>query len=343
VADAAGRAPGRRAVGALAPGGNPLPRDVTEFTGRAREIGILAESLSSGSDGRAGALVTGPVGTGKTALAVHVAHLVSTRFADGQAFVPMRGEHRRPRPLADVLAGLSATLGAGIGDAAAPDASMAWRAWLSRRSVLIVLDDAREESVVRALLPGRGPSRVLVTSRYRLGGIESVTRVELGELDRAEAVELAAKIAGFGAVLGRLDEIASFVDRCGRLPLAVRILAGRIQERAHPPLRATGDVLDQLVLGDLSLARRYREHFDELSQDERDALATLVWRTSPPYGEGALAEVLAGPHGRGTRVIESLVEANLLVRADDEVTAHADQYAMPALGYACARSLLRPR
>lgn len=328
-----------RAPDERVPGGNPLPRDTADFTGRRHEIGILAESLASGADGSAVALVTGPVGTGKTALAVHVAHLLSSRFPDGQLFVPMRDQHRRQRSPADMLARLAAALGADIGDAAAPDATPAWRAWLSRRSLLVVLDDAREESAVRAIMPGQGPSRILVTSRYRLSGIESATRVELGEFSRAEAAELAAKIAGFGAVLGGLDEITSYIDRCGRLPLAIRILAGRLHERAVPPLRS-GDVVDQLVLGDLSLARRYREHFDELPAGDRRLLGALVSRTKPQAASAIMADVLMDPETDTTRAIESLVEANLLLRSGDEVTAHSERYSMPALAYACARGML---
>lgn len=329
-----------RAEAARPPGASPLPRDIADFTGRAREIGLLTEALAAGSDSGVALLVTGPVGTGKTALAVHVAHLAATRFADGQVLAAMRDARRRPRPLANVLTELAATLGFDIGDATAPDATAAWRAWLSRRNVLIILDDAREEPVVRALLPGRGPSRVVVTSRYRLGGIESVTRVDLGAFDRAEAAELTAKIAGFGAVLGRLPEIAAAIDRCGRLPLAVRILAGRLRERGHPPLRVGEDVLGQLVLGDLSLARRYREHLSELPEDERHVLGTLVLSMSPPYGAAAIAEVMTAFGVSGAHIVESLVEANLLLPASDEVTAHSDQYVMPALAYDCARSVL---
>ena len=342
--------PARRAGGARPTEGSALPRDVADFTGRAREIGTIIESLCSGADGPAGVLVTGPVGTGKTALAVHVAHLMGSRFGDGQPFVPMRDTDRRQRSAVSVLAGLATMVGADI-DPSAPDAAAAWRAWLSRRNLLIVLDDARDETAVRALLPGGGRSRVLVTSRYRLSGIETLTRVELGGFSRTEAVQLAAKIAGFDSVLGEPGAIVSRIERCGRLPLAVRILAGRFNERADPVPQAGQDMLGQLTLGDLNLPRRYREHLGELADEDRRVLGLLVSRLRPPYAAADIAQVLADSRSRAWRAragsaavtadsVEALVEANLLVRPDDEVTAHSDRYSMPALAYEFARATL---
>jgi DNA-binding SARP family transcriptional activator len=313
--------------------GDPLPADIADFTGREREIGRLVAGFGPSCDDTGVALITGPVGIGKTALAIHVAHLTTAHFRDGQLFVPMRDRHRRPRPLPDVLAGISAALGLDLGDTGTPDAASAWRAWLSLRHVLIVLDDARDESVIRGLLPGRGPSRMIVTSRFRLGGLENVRRVEPRDLSAPEAIELTAKVAGVGAVLDDRNEIGRHIARAGRSPLAVRILAGRVRQFGGPPIRSGGEILDQLVLGDLSVAARYRDHCDDLPARDLRVLAALAESGCPPYDRSAASARLSARPADTDRAIESLVDAHLLARPDDDVVAHAEFLEMPALAY----------
>jgi hypothetical protein len=64
------------------------PADVSDFVGRQRLIRRIGELVASGAR-----IVTlsGPPGIGKTALAVHAAHELATRFPDGQLFLDLRG------------------------------------------------------------------------------------------------------------------------------------------------------------------------------------------------------------------------------------------------------------
>ncbi|MFI6323753.1 winged helix-turn-helix domain-containing protein [Nonomuraea sp. NPDC050556] len=67
-----------------------LPADLADFTGRDRLVADLAETLEPGATVAISA-VAGIGGVGKTALAVHVAHLVRQSFPDGQLFADLRG------------------------------------------------------------------------------------------------------------------------------------------------------------------------------------------------------------------------------------------------------------
>ncbi len=332
-----GSDPGPDTESAIRGCGDPLPTDLADFIGREREIGRLVDGFGKACDDAATAVVTGPVGAGKTALAVHVAHLAAAQFPDGVLYAAMREHDRRPRSGPAVLAGLAATVGLTLVDPGLPEASAAWRAWLSDRRVLIVLDDARDEASVRALQPGRGASRMVVTSRFRLSGLDGVRRVELDDLSTAEAVELTAKVAGFDAVLARPDEIARQLSRCGRSPLAVRILAGRMRHLAGPPVRDDGgDLLDQLVLGDLSVAGRCREHCADLPAADLRVLATLAGAAGLPYRAATVGSIDPATD----RAIDSLVEAHLLRRPEGDVVAHADVYEIPSIAFEYARTRL---
>ena len=70
-----------------------LPRDVTSFTGRERELAKLAEA-AAGASGVVGIhAIGGMAGVGKTAFAVHAAHRLAHRFPGGS---PRRSTCRTP-------------------------------------------------------------------------------------------------------------------------------------------------------------------------------------------------------------------------------------------------------
>jgi hypothetical protein len=90
-----------------------------------------------------------------------VAHAVRSRFPDGQIFVDLGGSGDRPADPRDVLgiflraAGPAGPLPGSLAERAA-----LWQTIQAGRLLLLVLDDARDEAQLRALLPvaGCGPS-----------------------------------------------------------------------------------------------------------------------------------------------------------------------------------------
>src|SRR5262245_7562954 len=64
-----------------------LPRPLTSFVGREREVVAVADRL--GREGVRLVTLTGPGGVGKTRLAIRVAEVVALDFPDGLWFVPL--------------------------------------------------------------------------------------------------------------------------------------------------------------------------------------------------------------------------------------------------------------
>jgi tetratricopeptide (TPR) repeat protein/DNA-binding SARP family transcriptional activator len=250
--------------------GHCLPRDVADFTGREAAVVELIKTAPDASADRATvAVITavdGMPGIGKTALAVHVAHLVAGQYPDAQLFVDLYG-HSEQAPLgpAAALGALLRQLGVAADRIPEPldERVTMWRSELAGRRVLVVLDNAADTAQVSPLLPGSPSSLTLVTSRRRLVGLDGVHPVSLEVLSADEAMLLLERIVGNRASADPAGA-AEVVRLCGHLPLAVRLAAARL---AHRPKWSVAD-----------LARRLREAtpLAELAADGRTVAAAFT-------------------------------------------------------------------
>ncbi|WP_203928399.1 AfsR/SARP family transcriptional regulator [Virgisporangium ochraceum] len=323
---------------------NNLPRGIADFVGRHEELRRIVR------ENTAVTIITGGPGTGKTTLAVHAGHQLSAAFRDGVLMATFR-RGRATRSATDVqreiLDAAGVPVSADQGDAAT---GSRWRSWLADRRILLLVDDAPDEAAVRALLPGTPGSRVLVTSRSRLSGLESVVRIRLGELSEPEGISFLTML--FDAEAVRSDPVAveAILRRCGRVPLALRVLGGRFADLPHVTLAdiaarlgSTTDPLDELVAGDVSFKQRYEQWYGDLSQYHRDTLLQLGALDAPQFSREDLVAVLGGDVGAAERIIERAIESNMATVVQAEVTAHSTCYALSPLTHAFAASLVARR
>ncbi|WP_179118228.1 AfsR/SARP family transcriptional regulator [Saccharothrix sp. ALI-22-I] len=239
------RTPDRRALREVPA---QLPVDVRGFVGRETELAELDGLLSAEAPVVISA-VAGTAGVGKTALAVRWAHRVRDRFPDGQLYVDLRGYGPdEPVSPADAVAGFLRALG--LDGAAIPEdleeRAARFRTLVDRRRMLILLDNARTVEQVRPLLPAGSSCRTLVTSRDSLAGLVArygAHRISLDRLSSADAVDLLRELLGARADV-EPAAVDALVERCARLPLALRIAAEIVRSR---PGRAIGELADELA------------------------------------------------------------------------------------------------
>ncbi|MEV4311027.1 BTAD domain-containing putative transcriptional regulator [Actinocrispum sp. NPDC049592] len=222
-------------VGVLTPA--QLPPAPGGFDGRERELawldGLLAEDVGEATPV---AVISGPAGIGKTALATLWGRRVAAQFPDGQLFAGLRGFHPQHAPLdpGEVLTQFLLTLGVPPGEVPVDrdDRAALYRSLLAHRRVLVMLDDARDSEQVRLLLPGGSRAFVLITSRVRLEGMVARSGARLLELDML-AVSAAVRIIDAMAGPGRIDRerLERLAMLCGCLPLALRIVGARLAAR----------------------------------------------------------------------------------------------------------------
>ncbi len=213
-----------------------LPPRIADFCGRVRETVALDQQLDRLPRPDC-VVLTGAGGTGKTTLAVHWAHSHKDEFPDGQLFADLRGFERPPMRPATVLAMFLRALG--VPEARIPEPlaerSALYRALLVGRRMLVVLDNAGTAEQARPLLPATPGCLAVVTSRRRLSGLvvrDGAALLTVGPFTAEDALELLGNALGRSRVAADRDAARALVERCDRLPLALRIAAARLM--AHP-------------------------------------------------------------------------------------------------------------
>ncbi|MDQ0583251.1 AfsR/SARP family transcriptional regulator [Streptomyces rishiriensis] len=230
----AGAPPQRSAPASERPVPRQLPPTPRRFVGRDPELDRLDSCLRSSEPL---ALIVGPAGVGKSALALNWAHRVADRFPDGQLFLDMRGfDNAEPMTPGEALPLLLQGLGCAPRDIplGAEAQTALYRTLLADRRVLVVLDDVAEASYVRRLLPASAGSLTLVTSRDKLSGLvtlDGAYRVSCDVLDSAAALELISGAVGAEAVAADPEAAARLVELCDHLPLALCVAGSWIGDR----------------------------------------------------------------------------------------------------------------
>jgi tetratricopeptide (TPR) repeat protein/transcriptional regulator with XRE-family HTH domain len=304
------------APGAVAEATRTLPRDVTSFTGRERElaelIGLAERDLPGRPprmppDGAGGVgiyAIGGMAGVGKTAFAVHAAHLLAERFPAGQIFLPLHGHTPGQQPVdpGDALASLLLTIGVPASQVPpGREARIAlWRDQLVSRRLLLVLDDAVSSEQVLPLLPGSGGSLVLVTSRRHLTALEGATAISLDILPPGEAAALLVRLAARPGLSPDDAAVGDIVRLCGYLPLAIGMLARQLHH--HPAwslagraaeLAAERDRLELMATENVSVTAAFDLSYDDLAPDEQLLFRRLALHPGTEF-DGYSAAALDG-------------------------------------------------
>lgn len=289
-----------------------LPRDVP-LAGRTDEVAAI---LRAATDIAPVVLVDGMAGVGKTALAVHAAHRLAPSYPDGQFFVNLRGGD--PHAALAPSAALERLLrGIGVPPAEIPsdldERSALWRSELSRRRVLLVLDDAADGDQLAPLLPAAPACLTLVTTSNRGWHLDGAVRIGLEPLDETAATALFAAAAGGPRTGADRAAVAAVVRHCGGLPAALRDAAAWLRTRPHWTVRRLAEELDDDPCRVLSDAVR-RSISDACRRLDSRALAAWHALGDLPgeFGATAAARALGIAAGAARPVLETLVDRGLL-------------------------------
>jgi predicted ATPase/DNA-binding CsgD family transcriptional regulator len=345
---------------AAQPRGKGIPRELTSFIGRRRELREVRDALSSTP------LLTlvGPAGVGKTRLAVRAGADLRRAFPDG-VWVAEFADLRDPALVAETVAG---ALGL-------QDTSTRWLVstladFLAARHLLLLLDNCEHlldacAVLADSLLHTCPDLKVLATSREALG-IDGETVIQVAPLPvpeqdpvspeallRYDAVRLFVERARaawpqFEIMPSNAAQVGRLCRRLDGLPLALELAAVRLRAftveqilaqldqrfRLLSTGRRTGSVRHQ------SLAAAIDWSFDLLSAPEQ-----LLWRRLSVFAGSfdlEAAEAICGGDGLAAgavgELVASLVEKSVLRR---ELHGSAARYRMLETLAAYGRDRLR--
>ncbi|RDI33099.1 tetratricopeptide repeat protein [Lentzea flaviverrucosa] len=316
----------------------PIPRQLlpapAHFTDRASDLAELDAMLVPGE--RMLAVLTGPGGIGKTALALQWAHRGRDRFPDGQIYVDLGGfSGETPMSSEEALGLFLRSLGVAPQRVPADLAEQAalYRTLTAGKSLLVLLDNARAALQVRPLLPNSSSSAVVVTSRTRLTDlvVDGGRLLDIRPLAASSAVTLLARTLGGSRIADEQDRAEALVDLCGGLPIAVRVAAARLAAR---PKWSVGRVVSELADEQLRLAMlspsnelSVQTTFDlsYRALDERTAVVyrRLALHPGQTFGPAVAASLLGRGLPEACRLVEELVDSSLLEEvAEDRYRFH---------------------
>ena len=361
-----------RAAGGLGRGGArrqvvrplQLPASPRHFAGRAGDLAVLSRLANEPASGPLVCAIGGTAGVGKTALAVRFAHQVASRFPDGQLYVNLRGFDPVGLPVAaqDAITGFLTALGVDPQHipATLDEQSALYRSLLADRRVLVVLDNARDTSQVRPLLPGGTGCAVLVTSRDQLAGLvarEGAYPLVLDLLPADEALSLLSQRLGSRRVTTEPEAASELVRLCARLPLALSVAVARAAATPGLPLarlvaslRDARRRLDGLNTGDagsdvravLSWSLRY------LDEAARGMFTLLGLHPGPDISVSAAASMAGTTAAEAEAALRELSDANLVVEqtpgrfsCHDLLRSYAAELAEDSLGPARRQAAIR--
>ncbi|MFE2162040.1 BTAD domain-containing putative transcriptional regulator [Streptomyces lydicus] len=332
-----------------------LPPVPCDFTGRQEQMSALVSALTAGR-AHAVAVITGMGGAGKTALALRAAHAVAGTYPDGQLYANLRAPDGAPAESAEVLAGFLSGLGVPAERIPASLAERAalFRTVLSRRAVLVVLDNAATTTQVEPLLPGAVRCAVLITGRA-LAAMPATVTLPLRGLGTDDAVELIGKIAGIHRIQQEPEAVAALAAACGHLPLALRGAGARLAARPGWSVAALLErvsdqarLLAELRVGEVTVEAVFEMSYAQLPSRHAQAFLALSVPHCAEFDVRAAAAALRMPEREVEDVLEALVDAALLETGSpgcyhfhDLVGAYARQKARAELPRAEHRAVVR--
>lgn len=324
---------------AAVPVPHQLPARPPHFVGRESELAVIDELVEQSRAGPALVVVSGVGGIGKSALALRWAHDARDRYPDGDLYADLGAfDPAGPVNPGAVLGQALRSLGVPAErlPAGTADLSALFRTVTTGRRLLIVLDNAVSAAQVRPLLPASASCTVLVTARWRLGGLlsDGAAFLAVEPLPDTAAAELLTRTIGPDRAASDAVATSTLVRLCAGLPIALTVASARLATRPGWPVKRVVDELAQEHRRLRGLHGVFDMSYAALSEPVARCYRAVGLHPGAEFGLPVVAATLDVDELEAGDLLDILVEANLVAEAAGEryrmhdlVRLHARQQA----------------
>lgn len=324
AAEAASRSAGGRFTRPLTP--RQLPLSTTAAVhGRNAELELLDTLLDKPTGPRL-ATVSGMPGVGKTQLATFWAQRAEPHFLDGTLYEDLQGYSTDvPQCPDEVLARFIRALGGDPRPSSTLELAAIYRTMLTDLAVLVVLDNAVSFEHIRYLLATGEASRTVVTSRSTLltpDTVSGVCEVMLRPVSLTAGLTILSEAVGTAQVSSEPFAARALVDRCGGLPLALKLVATQARRRLPHGLKALAEEFESgRLLLDIggnpgTMGRSLREavswSVNALTPNATLVLQVMALHPGPSIRADLAAYLSDLPSGETHRAIDELLDSSLV-------------------------------
>lgn len=193
---------------------NQLPQKLEAFFGRKDII----HEVNNKSWGSGGAIcLFGKRATGKTTLAVELAHQLTSKYSDAQFYIDLKGDSDKPLPVSKAIGHVLRAFNPNEAIPSDPyELSEQYSASFRGKRILIVLENVKKLSQIKQLMPPKS-GMMIVTSETKIAPPGSFSR-QVKQLHPDEG-----ELLLFYFAPGAKQDAAEIAKLCGHSPLAIAI------------------------------------------------------------------------------------------------------------------------
>jgi tetratricopeptide (TPR) repeat protein len=320
--------------------GSTLPNQ-SYFFGREKELKQIEEALSPESR-TWGALIDGPGGIGKTALAIRSAHLAPPSLFDRKIFITAKVRELTPegeKPLKDftrdnyfsMLNELALELGEnGIPKLAPDERANPLRMAMAGKKTLVVFDNletlSENERTRLYQFLSRLPegNKAIATSRRGRRDIDA-RAIRLDRMERLEAIELIEKLAETNPRLARenKEEHQKLYGITNGNPLLIKWVCGQLgrEGSAMYTIEEACRFIENAPKGNDPLEYIFGDLLETFTESETKMLAALTHFTQPAKVEW-LAQMTELPERAAETALDDLADRSILIANSESHSFH---------------------